>query len=89
MIFVITVRSFVTSLSLLQDLDEEARRILEGLEQEKLERGGEKAGVGKFTKASLDKNKKLSMFHLNQNKEGGGVPGTEVLMVCGTGGGQG
>lgn len=44
-----------------QDLDEEAKRILEGLEQKKLEKGGEKAGVGKFTHASLEKNKKLAM----------------------------
>lgn len=45
-----------------QELDEEAKRILEGLEQVKLEKGGKKAGIGKFAHASLDKNKKLGMF---------------------------
>ena len=46
-----------------QDLDEAAKNILESLDQRKLEEEkGEKAGVGKFRTASLDKNKKLSMF---------------------------
>lgn len=34
---------------------------MEGLEQEKLERGGKKARVGNFTHASLEKNKLLSI----------------------------
>lgn len=51
-----------------QELDEEANRILEGLEQIKMEKGGKKAGIGKFAHASLDKNKKLGMFE--SEKEG-------------------
>ena len=52
-----------------QELDEEARRILEGLEKRKLEKGGKKTGVGKFTYASLDKNKELGMFGEMQKGE--------------------
>ena len=55
---------------ILQELDEEARRILEGLEQQKLERGGKKASVGSFTEASLEKNKHLSMFPSNKKDKG-------------------
>ena len=51
-----------------QELDEEAKRILEQLEQQKLDRGGQKAGIGKFTHASLEKNKKLSMFKTQEQK---------------------
>ena len=50
-----------------QELDDEAKRILEGLEQRKLEKGGKKAGIGKFAHASLDKNKKLGMFNTTEN----------------------
>ena len=49
-----------------QDLDEATKHILEALDQRKLQEGGEKAGVGKFRTASLEKNKKLSMFASNQ-----------------------
>ena len=35
---------------------------MEQLDQRKMDRGGKKAGVGKFTHASLEKNKKLGMF---------------------------
>lgn len=45
----------------MQDLDLEAKKILESWDQVKLGRGGQAAGVGKFRTAALDKNKKLSM----------------------------
>ncbi len=48
------------------------------MEQKKLEKGGQKAGVGKFTHASLDKNKKLSMFDLNKTKENAKPDGKAV-----------
>jgi hypothetical protein len=49
-----------------QDLDEATKHILEALDQRKLKEVGEKAGVGKFRTASLEKNKKLSMFNTDQ-----------------------
>ena len=49
-----------------QDLDEATKHILEALDQRKLQEVGEKVGVGKFRTASLEKNKKLSMFSTDQ-----------------------
>lgn len=49
-----------------QDLDEATKHILEALDQRKLQEVGEKVGVGKFRTASLEKNKKLSMFNTDQ-----------------------
>lgn len=53
-----------------KELDEEAKRILEGLDKRKLDKGGKKAGVGKFTYASLDKNKELGAFNAKAEKKG-------------------
>lgn len=51
---------------MIKELDEEAKRILEELDQRKLTEGGKKAGIGKFTHASLEKNKKLEMFQTGE-----------------------
>ena len=47
---------------LLQDLDAEAQRILQGLEEKTVEKGGEKIGIGKFRTAAVEKNKTLGSF---------------------------
>ena len=57
-----------------QDLDEATKHILEALDQRKLQEVGEKAGVGKFRTASLEKNKKLSMFGSDQTTKSTGKP---------------
>ena len=55
-----------------QDLDEATKHILEALDQRKLQEMGEKVGVGKFRTASLEKNKKLSMFNTDQTTKATG-----------------
>ncbi len=43
---------------------------MEGLDKRKLDKGGKKAGVGKFMYASLDKNKELGAFNAKAEKKG-------------------
>ena len=45
----------------MQDLDLEAKKILESFDQVKMDRGGQASGAGKFRTAALDKNKKLGV----------------------------
>ena len=44
---------------------------MEERQQRKLEKGGEKAGVGRFRHASLESNKKLKMFNETSRSSSG------------------
>eukprot|EP00731_Ephydatia_muelleri_P015724 Em0009g148a len=47
-----------------EDLDAEAQRILQGLEEKEVEKEGGKIGIGKFRTAAVEKNRTLGSLHL-------------------------
>ena len=59
-----------------EDLDAEAQRILQGLEEKTVEKGGEKIGIGKFRTAAVEKNKTLGSFAPSQATTEKKVPAT-------------